>query len=158
MKLQEKTLLFGHYLFNLVKAGDTTFPMMAIDGNTGCVSGPVGYVSKTIEECKLVLRPITSITNKDAIQCARFSNLPESLFINWQLSLKFNEPVFCFPGDEDAADHRRIVFSENKLNYQQIDFLRSQGYAIGVRKEWLIIENPKPELIPEKIVTLEEDE
>ena len=150
MKLSEKTQLFGHFLFNLVKAGDTTIIMQSIDGNTGCINGPANAVQLPIEDCKLVLRPITAISRKEAMECAELSNLPESLYNNWQLNLNdYKEPVFSFPGDENAADHRRIVFSEQKLNWKQIDFLRSKGFNIGVPEEIVIVE------VPEKVVTLE---
>lgn len=135
MKLEEKIRIFGHYLFCKVKAGDTTVIMQSIDGNTGCINGPDNIVQLPIEDCKLVLKDLKQITRNDACQCAKLANLPAALYCNWEVGFNiYGEAVFSFP-DECPNYRNMIVFREDKLNWQQVDYLRSKGYAIGIPKE-----------------------
>jgi hypothetical protein len=140
MKLEEKTRIFGHYLFCSVKAGDTIIIMQSIDGNIGCATCPGNAVQLPIEECKLVLKDLRSITKKDASTCAELANIPASLYKFWEVQNNYRgETVFSFPGD-DVNYRDMINFKEEKLNWRQVDYLRSQGYAIGIPKEIYEIE------------------
>jgi hypothetical protein len=135
MKLEEKIRIFGHYLFCLVKYDQVIITMQSIDGNTGCVMSIGPTAQFPVEECKLQLKELKSITHKDALRCAGLANLPEALVKNWQIkNTCYGETVFTFP-DEETNYRNMIVFREDKLNWQQVDYLRSKGYAIGIPKE-----------------------
>jgi hypothetical protein len=141
MNLEEKTRLFGHFLFCEVKAGKVTITMQAIDGNTGCVIGSGGLIQLPIEDCKLVLKELKTITRRDAMQCAALANLPAALYKNWQVHINtWGQAVFSLP-DEDPNYRHMIIFEESKLNWSQMDFLRNSGYNIGVPENMYIIEN-----------------
>jgi hypothetical protein len=131
MNLEEKTKLFGHYLFCDVKAGDVIATMHSIDGNSGCVNSLGNVVQLPIEDCKLILKDLKDITHKEAMACAGLANLPASLYKNWQLSTNmYGHAIFSFPEDENYRN--MIVFKEDKLNFLQVDYLRSRGYRIAV--------------------------
>lgn len=140
MNLDQKTRIFVHYLFCSVKAGDVTIIMQSIDGNTGCVTSLGSAVSLPIEECKLILKDINTITKRDALKCAELANLPSALCKNWEIQHNyFGQTVFSWPGN-DMNFRNMIIFKEESLNWQQVDYLRSQGYAIGIPQDIFIIE------------------
>jgi hypothetical protein len=133
MKLQEKIRIFGHYLFCSVKSGDNIITLYNINIETGCVHS--GKISLPIEECVLVLKDLRSVSKKDAFVCAELANLPASLVKGWEIQMTtYGKVVFSWPGDEDSCK-RCVIFDEDKLNWKQVDYLRSQGYAIGLPKE-----------------------
>lgn len=137
MTLEEKTRLFGHYLFCDVKAGRNIMTMQVIDGNTGCIntlSGAKQFVMPvTIEECKLVLKELNTITRKDACRCALLAGLPESLYKSWQVKLNMHDQAVFSPCDADVVNYRNMItFTEDKLSWKQVDYLRAEGYAIDV--------------------------
>ena len=143
MNIEEKTKLFAHFLFCEVKAGETIISMRTIDTNIGCVIGFDGAVQLPIEDCKLILKDLKNITREDAMRCAELANLPESLYRNWAVQTNmFDQAVFSFP--EDDNNYRNmIIFAEDKLNWRQVDYLRSQGYNIGVPEECIEISKSK---------------
>jgi hypothetical protein len=68
------------------------------------------------------------------------ANIPASLYKFWEVQNNYRgETVFSFPGD-DVNYRDMINFKEEKLNWRQVDYLRSQGYAIGIPKEIYEIE------------------
>jgi hypothetical protein len=139
MNLQEKTKLFGHFIFCEVKAGETTITMQSIDGNTGCVNSLGNAIQLPIEECKLILKPLSKISRKHAAICAEIAGLPASLFKNWTVQTNiYNQAIFSFPGDDNYRN--MITFTEDKLSWKQCNFLRSMSYAVGVPNECYVIE------------------
>lgn len=137
MKLEEKIRLFGHFLFCEVKAGTTVITMQSIDGLTGCVSD--GKVQLPIEDCRLILKELKSIQKEDAFKCAELANLPCSLYNNWKIMTNnFGQTIFSFP-DENINYRNMVIFTEDKLNFRQCDYLRNQGYNIGVDPEMVIL-------------------
>lgn len=131
MNLEEKTQLFGHFLLCDVTANGIVITMHSIDGNSGCVNSLGNLVQIPIEDCKLILKDLKDVTQKDAIHCAQLANLPSSLYKNWELNINiYDQAVFSFPGDENYRN--MIVFAEDKLNFRQVDFLRNKGYRINV--------------------------
>ena len=137
MKIDDKIRVFGHYLFCQVKSKDTTITMQSIDANTGCAISPDNSTQLFIEECKLQLRDLKCVTRKEALVCAALANLPSALVNNWQLRYSCSgEAIFSFPDEGEGCNYRNmIIFREDKLNWQQVDYLRSRGYAIGIPKE-----------------------
>ncbi len=143
LSLSEKTLLFGHYLLNRVKAANVEIIMQSIDGNTGCVNGPANVVQLPIEDCKLILKPLNTVTKRDAMKCAELANMPLSMVKNWEVRTNvYDEAIFHFPGsDETPANYSRcILFNEKTISWQMADYLRKMGYRIGVPDDCCIIE------------------
>ena len=135
MKIEDKIRIFGHYLFCQAKASNTSITIQSIDANTGCVIAHDNNIQLPIEECKLILKKLSNITKIEAYRCAELSNLPSGLYKNWEVQVNaFGKTVFSFPGDNENY-RNMIIFSEDCLNWRQIDYLRSQGYAIGLPKE-----------------------
>lgn len=137
MNLDEKTKLFGHFLFCDVKAGKTIATIQSIDGNSGCINSIGNVVQLPIEDCKLILKDLKDVTRQDAMHCAGLANLPVSLYKNWQVRKNmYDQAIFTFPSDENIEFYRNtIIFVEEKLNWKQCDYLRSKGYRIGVPDE-----------------------
>jgi hypothetical protein len=136
MKLEDKIRFFAHFMFCIVKSKEHTFVLQSIDGDTGCAISPDKTIQVPIEECKLALKPLTMLRIKDAAKCAELANLPAALYKNWQVKADYCGVVyFSWPGEECPNYRNNIQFTEDKLNHRQIDYLRSQGYAIGVPKE-----------------------
>jgi|WetSurMetagenome_2_1015567.scaffolds.fasta_scaffold352884_2 hypothetical protein len=140
MTLEDKIKLFGHFLYCRIECQKNTFIMTSIDANSGCVMSP-DNISAPIEECKLILKPLSRITKKDAIKCAQLANLPSAMVQNWEVKTDYTGTVyFAWPGDD--PNYRNIItFTDDKLNFRQVDFLRSEGYAIGLPKEVYVTEN-----------------
>ena len=139
MKLEEKIKLFAHFIFCNVKCGNTTTRMYSIDGNTGCVTSLGNMIQAPIEDCKLVLKPLNKIKHKHALICAELAGLPASLVKNWTIQTNiYDQAIFSFPGDENYRN--QMIFAEDKLSWMQVDFLRSEGYAVGVPKDCYVIE------------------
>lgn len=140
MKLEEKIRIFAHYLYCKVKSGETTIIMQSIDANTGCITTTGDFTPLPIEDCNLILKSLRSISRKDACKCAELANLPCALYKNWQIKSNLaGDPVFTFP-DECPNYRNQIIFTEDNLSWKQVDYLRSQGYAIGIPKEiWEVL-------------------
>ena len=136
MKIEDRIRTFAHYLGCQVAGKGPEMTLNAINANTGCISQGTGNCSEIpVEDCKLILKPLSSISKIDAQRCAELAGLPSSLYKTWQVQQKFDGKIyFCFPGIDD--NYRNVViFSESTLSWKQVDYLRSQGYAIGLPKE-----------------------
>lgn len=135
MKIEDKIKIFGHYILCPVKANNTSITMQSIDANTGCVIAHDNSIQLPIEECKLILKKLCNITKIEACKCAELSGLPSALYKDWEVQINtYGKTVFSFPGDDENY-RNMIIFSEDNLNWRQIDYLRSEGYAIGLPKE-----------------------
>jgi hypothetical protein len=135
MKIEDKIRIFGHYILCQAKGGNTSITIQSIDANTGCVVAHDNTIQLPIEECKLVLKKLCNITKIEAFRCAELADLPSALYVNWEVQINsYGKTVLSFPGDNENY-RNMVIFTEDNLNWRQIDYLRSQGYAIGLPKE-----------------------
>ena len=138
MTHSERLLTFAHFLFSKVKSGNVIFQLETINGETGCLES--GKLSFPAESCKLVLKPLKSVTRADAKRVAELAGIPAALYKTYELRRScFDDIVFGDP--EKTENYRnRIVFKEECLNFQQVDYLRGKGYAIGLPADMFIID------------------
>jgi hypothetical protein len=140
MLLENKIRIFGHYLFCKAKCDGTVFIIGGIDNNSGMVYDNDSGRQYPIENCKLILKNLKNINLKNAAKCAMLANLPAALYKNWVVSINDNGlSQFSYPGE--YPNYRYIItFKEDILKWEQIDYLRSEGYAIDLPTEIYEIE------------------
>lgn len=126
----------------------------------GCSFGGVMFENKiaAIGRCKLILRPLSGITDQEAIECARIYD-PN---LDWKLNKRnqyFVQVVdnesgelftIWFPKD-DSSIITLIDIDENSCSFNQffcVDYLRSRNFCLPfmgldpAQEGWAILEPP----------------
>ncbi len=80
-----------------------------------------------IDRCKLILRPLSSLTDAEAIECAKLSKELEPAKKYIVDRMVFDNGFVIHPA---GAYHVRVSVYKDRLTLQQSDYLRSQHFAL----------------------------